>query len=162
MTDLLSQRLKTIGVPPCPYQPAFDRICVYQYPEEMARRETFAEGGVVLKPENVRARDEKVSPRGLLVAAGIEAMDYLRSNCIALGHIVWTARFSPWAHVIERRETGDVTMMFMRAGDIVGSEDVLRLIREGKVAIEVGPDGKHVYKVLDEAVPRFDLPNTTD
>lgn len=156
---LLAQRLETLGVPPCPYQPAFDRICVYQYPEDMAKRETYAEDGMIVKPDAVRSRDKNISPRGLLVAAGVQAMDYLRSNCIALGHIVWTARFSPWQHVIERRAGGDVTMMFMRAGDIVGSEDVLRLMREGKIKVSATEDGKHRYEASGEAVPRIDMPD---
>ena len=157
--SLLDERLKKYGLPPWPYQPAFDRIVVYTMPEEKASRETFVEGGLIVKAEVTKDREEQESPRCILVAAGLAARDQLRGDGIDVGHIVWVARFSPWRHTVERTTDGDVDFMFLRAGDVVGSEDVLRLMRDGKIKTKVGDDGKHQYVVEDSAIPRFDPPS---
>jgi len=160
--SLLDERLKAFNVPAYPYQPAYDRIIVYMLPEEMATRDTFAKDGVIVKPETTKSREKNQTPRAIVVAAGLGAMDHLRSQGIDLGHIVWVARLSPWRHVVDRTEGGDVEFMFLRSGDIVGSEDVLRLMGEGKISIKVGDDGRHQYVVDDSVVPRFDPPDFVD
>jgi hypothetical protein len=160
---LLESRLKEFGIQPCPYQPAFDRVVVYKLPDDMSARDTYSKSGVIVKPDNVRARDKDVTPRGVLIGAGIGAMDYLRSNAIELGHIVWIVRLSPWQHVVEVDENGrEVGMAFLHAADIVGSEDLLQAIKSKKVRIKVGDDGKHQYSVSDSAMPRFDPPEFID
>jgi hypothetical protein len=159
---LLSEQIRKYKLPMWPYQPAYDRIVVYMLPEDMATRDTYAKGGVVVKPDAVKSQQKTVTPRGIIVAAGLGAMDHLRSNCIDLGHIVWVARFSPWRHVVERTTEGDIEFMFLRSGDIVGSETLLDLIREGKVDAVVGEDGRHQYKTEEQVVPRFDPPGFAD
>lgn len=160
---LLEKRLKDYGISPCPYQPAFDRIVVYKLADEMSARDTYSKDGVIVKPDAVKARDKETAPRGVLIAAGVGAMDYLRSNAIELGHVVWVVRLSPWQHTVERDAEGrEVGLMFLRAGDIVGSEDVLDMIRKKKVRVKVGDDGQHQYSVDDELIPRFDPPDFID
>lgn len=160
---LLQKRIEQYKLPRWPYQPAYDRIVVYILPEDAAARESFAKGGLILKPEKVRARDKSVSPRAVLLAAGLGAMDHLRSQLIDLGHIIWVARFSPWRHVVDVDADGkDVELMFLRSADVVGSEDVEALLAEKKATVIVGADGRHQYKADDSIVPRFDPPEILD
>jgi hypothetical protein len=153
---LLQERIKKYHLPSCPYEPAFDRVVVCLLPEEKAVREKAIEGGLIYKPPKILDREKRESPRAVLLAAGLTAMDELRGFGIDLGHIVWVARFSPWRHVVDTTADGDVELMFLRAGDIVGSEDVRRLLGEGKLKIKVGDEGRHQYQMDSSALPRFD------
>lgn len=135
LPTLLEKRKREYDLPDCPYQPAFDRIAVFVVPEDMAKRETYAKGGLIVKPQAVTSIQQRESARGIIVAAGLGAMDVMRSHGIELGHIVWVARLSPWRHEIERTDKGAVEMLFMRVGDIVGSEDTLEDLGAGRLAI---------------------------
>ena len=156
MKSLLQKRIEEFKLPECPYEPAFDRVVVCILPEKKASRDTYVDGGLIQKPQAIKTREENESPRGVLIAAGLGAMDELRGFGIDLGHLVWIARFSPWRHVVDRKAEGDIELMFLRAGDIVGSEDVRGLVREGKLKVKVGDDGRHQYTMHDSAIPRFD------
>ena len=50
--SLLAKRTREHSIPPCPYEPAFDRIIVYSIPDESATRETFSKGGIIVKTSN--------------------------------------------------------------------------------------------------------------
>lgn len=157
---LLDDRLKEFNLPAPPYEPFGDTVLVYPMPEEKATRETYIPGGVLVKPERTQEREMRASPRGLLVAAGLRAMDYLRGYYIELGHIVWLARLSAWRHEVERRSDGEpIDMFFMNAGDVKGSEDVARMRREGTLRLVVGEDGMHKFETDECAPPRFDPPS---
>ena len=153
---LLEKRIAEFNLPPVPYQPAYDRFILYTLPERKAERDTYAEDGIIVKPENIKSKEMKESPRGVVMAAGLKAMDILRGHGISLGSIIWVARFSPWRHVVDRRSTGDVEMMFLRASDVVGCEDLLGHMADGKCKIVLGNDGLHRYEMDESIVPRFD------
>jgi hypothetical protein len=154
--SLLTKRMREMDLPKCPYQPAFDRCAVVMVPEDMATRETYARGGVIVKPEAKRSDEQKISARGVIVGAGLSALDVMKSHGIELGHIVWVARLSPWRHVIERTEKGDVEMLFMRVGDIVGSEDTLAAVEDGSLEVVVNDQDQHVYRGAEK---RHDPPD---
>lgn len=161
--SLLDDRIKEFNLPPCPYQPAFDRFVLVTIPEPQAARDTFVEGGLLVTPESVRDRQKKASPRGVIVAAGLTAMDQLRGHGIGLGSIVWVARFSPWRHEVEKTKDGfSIEMMFLRASDVVGCEDTLKQLHDGELKIVYGEDGKHRYEASAGAIPRFDPPEVFD
>jgi hypothetical protein len=156
---LLDERVQQHGIYPWPYEPAFDRIIVWMLPEESAERDTFAKGGVIVKPDAVKSSQMRATARGVLVAAGLQARDQLRGHGIDLGHIVWVTRLSPWRHVVDVVDGREVEFMFLRAGDIVGSEDVLARIREGKYEVTCDTaTGEHAVVMDDAALPRFDPP----
>jgi hypothetical protein len=158
--SLIDERIREYSIPQWPYEPSFDRIIVYSVPEDAASRETFSKGGILVKPETRKSRDEAETPRGILCAAGLGAHDYLRSHGYSLGHMVWVARLSPWRHEVDKIEGKTIEFLFLRAGDLVGSEDLLQHIRDGRVKVAVGDDGVHRYEFIDESIrPRFDPPS---
>lgn len=159
--SMLDAAIKEHSIPSWPYEASYDRIIVFSLPEKKAQRETAIEGGIILKPEQTKDREERESPRGVIVSAGLGAMDYLRSHGMGLGHEVWVARLSPWRHVVERDKNGrDVEFLFLRAGDVVGSEHLRQWVADGKVTVECGEDGAHRYKFKDSGLlPRFDPPS---
>lgn len=161
MKSLLDAAIKEHRIPKWPYEAFADRIVVFIVPEDKAARDTFVEGGKIVKVENRKAAEESESPRGIIVSAGLQARDILRSNGIGLGHMVWVARHSPWRHQVDKDQNGkDIEFFFLRAGDIVGSEDTLGAIAKGDLTVETKPDGTHCYKYKRESArPRFDPPS---
>lgn len=53
------------------------------------------EGTSIIMPDFADTRDKKMTPKGLLVSAGIEAMDYMVDQGIELGDIIWHDAPSP-------------------------------------------------------------------
>lgn len=154
---LLERRIAKYKIPSSPYAPLFDRIVVYILPEEKAARDTFIPGGKIQKSEEYKEAEKRESPRGVLIAAGLKAMDILRGHGVDLGHIVWLARFSPWRHEVDRDENGKpIELMFLRAGDIVGSEDVRENMDKRLLKVKFEADGQHRFVMDGSVLPRFD------
>lgn len=164
MADLLSEMIERYKVPPWPYEAVYDRVVVFSVPEAKATRETYVDGGLIAKPQTKMAAEKNETPRGILVSAGLGARDYLRAHGMGLGHMVWVARLSPWRHEVDRTNDGAIEFLFLRAGDVVGSETLQGYIREGKVKVTLSSEGEdrgqHRYQYLDgDVAPRFDPPS---
>lgn len=111
----------------------FDRILVSQMDQDDG--ETYGDTGI-FKPEAAKAHDTNTAPRGILLAAGLEALDSLRSNGIDLGHIVTFIKNAPWHMRIDNVMGHDMHALIMRAGDITGSEDLATALQSGECRIE--------------------------
>lgn len=160
MSNFLDAAIDKYNIPPWPYEAMYDRVIVYILPEEKATRDTFIKGGVITKPESTRDYEKATSPRAVIVSAGLQARDVLRSHFMDVGHVVWVARFSPWRHQVDVGQDGKpVEFMFLRVGDIVGSETTLKLIRDGRVRVQMDKDGVHRFVGDDDVIPRFDPPS---
>lgn len=158
---LLEAAITEYQIPAWPYEASYDRIVVYSLPEKKAQRETYVEGGAIVMPETVQAREKSQTPRGIIVSAGLGARDVLKSHGMGLGHVVWVARLSPWRHEVERTKDGTIEFLFLRAGDVVGSETLQQWIADGKVSVTYDEaDGRHAYRYEDGTIaPRFDPPD---
>ena len=160
--SLLDKRIAEFEIPMWPGEATFARILVYRIPDKAAARDTFVEDGKILMPETVRSNEEFRSPRGIIVSAGLQAMDILRGNGMQLGEMIWMSSHTPWRFKVDTRKDGtDVEFFFMQAGDVTLSEDLLTARQAGKVRVELR-DGKHQLVVADDKVPRFDPPSHPD
>ena len=158
--SLLDAAIKTHAIPMWPYEASYDRVVVFSVPEDKAARETAIKGGVIIKPQGTQDREWRETPRGILVSAGLGARDVLRGHGMGLGHMIWVARLSPWRHVVERTTAGDIEFLFLRVGDVVGSETLQKQIADGLVTVEMQKDGAHRYRFKSEdSAPRFDPPS---
>lgn len=157
---LLEEAIEKFRIPPWPYEAAYDRIIVFSVPEDKASRDTYTAGGTIVMPVARKDKEENESPRGVIVSAGLGARDVLRSHAMGLGHVVWVARLAPWRHEVDRDKDGrTIEFLFMRVGDIVGSETLKDNLRAGSVTLDLGPDGMHRHVCFGTAVPRFDPPS---
>jgi hypothetical protein len=160
--SLLERRIREHKIPAWPGQAMYNRIIVYRLPDKAAARESFTEGGLIVKPETVASNTKYKSPRGVIVSAGLQAMDVLRGNGIGLGDIIWMASHTPWRFEVERTTEGEsIEFFFMQAGDVVISEDLIKRLKNGTAKIEIR-DGKHQLVLEDTVVPRFDPPEHPD
>lgn len=151
--SLLARRLKAFDVdlPAC--QPAFDRVFVYQVNNIGEARDgdtdTTFKGTSIIMP--TPAKGTFGASRGLLISAGLKALDELYSHGIELGHIVWYQRLSPW----QRSYMGNgriCQVTILRAMEIVGSEDTMANFNEK--GWEVGRDEDGIHYVVDRESKR--------
>jgi hypothetical protein len=147
--SLLEKRIREYSIPPWPGQAMYGRIIVYRIPDKAAERRTFVEGGVIEMTEEAASGRAWRAPRGIIVSAGLQAMDVLRGNGIGLGDMIWMASHTPWRFEVDSKKTGEKV------------ETVEFFFRAGSAKVELR-DGKHQYTVDGDAVPRFDPPEHPD
>jgi hypothetical protein len=115
-------------------QAVYDRVVVYQVPEEETGRYG---GGPIEMTDRARYRDEAEAPRAVIISAGLQALDALMSNGIGIGHTIYISRMSTysihagWVLGKEKR------VLVVHAGEICTSEDLLRALREGRCRVEI-------------------------
>jgi hypothetical protein len=137
--------MQELDIPAWPGQACFERVIVYRIPDEGSASETFASDGVIIKPETRRETDKDRSPRGVIVSAGLAALDVLVSNGMQIGELVWFAPHVPFRFEVGKRSDGTkLEFYFMNVGDIVLSEDILQRVVAGD--LKLGRTGsQHVY-----------------
>lgn len=153
---LLDQRRLEFGVTDGAFdvQAAFDRILVFQLPEKSMEKGTFGDSGIIV-PENSKDNRKKCAPRGIIVSAGLKALDELRSNGMELGDVVMFNHVSPW-----RIETDIINgkwhyLLVMHTGHIIGSEDAAKRLRDGEMKVTTPGMAKvdHMYEWRDCTIP---------
>lgn len=114
-------------------RPVYDRIYVYQIGDrDIPEGESATYGDTkIIMPETAKEFRRGQVPRGVLVGAGLQAMNKLWSNGIEIGDTVWIIRNAPWGMPIDWVGPHELSVMVMRAGDVTGSE-------EGKARVESG------------------------
>lgn len=124
-------------------QAAFDRCYVYQIP--VFEHESYGDG-LIVRPETTRSREQNEAPRGVLVSAGLKALDAIRSNGMDLGHIVTFAHYVVGTMVVDMIDGIPCKVSVMNAGHISGSEDLRIALLEGRCRIEFDEEtGEHFY-----------------
>jgi len=123
-------------------QPLFDYVYVWQLPETEL---DFGEEHILV-PDEVKNRIAKSMPRGVIVAAGLGALDVLRSNCIELGHTVTFMRFSPWMLPIGVVGSTPVTLLPLKVSALRDSEELGAAFASGDVKVCFDEEeGLHYY-----------------
>jgi hypothetical protein len=120
------------------FQPTFSSVHIYQ-PETPE----MTPGGIVLT-DTTRDREQRSQPEGLLLAAGLKALDALRSHGVDLGHWITFVNLAPWAIVVDNIGGHDYYLRVLNAGDIRGSKDTAELLRSRELKIEC-VEGIHRY-----------------
>jgi co-chaperonin GroES (HSP10) len=115
----LVARLKEHGVATMPYMPISDNILVLRLPAPPV--ETKSDGGIYI-PETSRTEPEPLS-EGVLVQAGAQARDILRSHGVMLGDLVQIGRFAGWERAIGEDKKGK-RILQMKERDVLGSFDL--------------------------------------
>lgn len=129
--------------------PAFNRVLVVQIPEDES--DTYGESGLI-KTEIAKKRDLVEAPRGIIVGAGLQALDELRSNGIDIGHTVGFVRLAPFRRPYATIAGERVSLVVLVSGDIVDSEDLGANLRARKVRIvpKANEEGTMIHTFVDE------------
>jgi hypothetical protein len=122
-------------------QASFDRIFVF--PLSLEDGEKVEKIGAIFKPQTTKLRDLQEGNRGVLISAGLTAMDRLMSHGYELGDIVITNKNVPFARRCETIGIESLHYLVMRDGDLAGNESQMERLREKQARIvDVGgPDG---------------------
>lgn len=136
----------------------YDRIYVYQADPVHVQQQRYGDTGIIAPQETVD-REVREAPRGILISAGVRALDYLRSHGIALGHMVYMGDPSPLGHTVDYVHHKLEQVMILTAGDLTGSEDLSRAMRSGHCKIVCDDEGNHtLVNRSDEPWDPLDLP----
>ena len=135
LPELLDRRRIEYAIPDGFFQEqaCFDRVFLFQV--RLAGRETFADGGKVILSQMGKQRELESAPYGIVVSAGLPALDQLRANGIDLGHIVGFIREAPWRKPVDTVEGVEFYSMLLTVGDITGSIDLASALAAGKCRI---------------------------
>lgn len=119
------------------HQAIFDAVFVYQLdPNEDS--ENYADTSI-LRPEVAKLRDKQQSSVGILISAGLQALDQLRSEGTDLGDYVQVIKLAPFRVVCGHIAGEEVALLHMRTGDIVGNKSLAARLRKGEVrVVDVG------------------------
>lgn len=114
-------------VKPIGFMPIGDRIVV------MDRFQKMTEGGLHI-PDNATAKDN----RGLLIAAGLKAMDILHDAGIELGSDVYWGSYAGVYNEFKDDNGKTYDLLQMRVEDILSSVSLYKLLSSGKWSIRLG------------------------
>lgn len=113
------------------WQASFDRVYVWQIP--MQKGDKFEESSLIHMPESVQQREKAKAPQGIIINAGLTALDQLRSHGIDLGHKVLFCHAAPY-HIRYDTVLGlEQHLIVLLAGDIIGSEDLAKNLKNREV-----------------------------
>jgi len=130
---LLVERAKEWGFEIPSDAPFADRIIVWRLPP-LTRK------GSLWVPENV----DDPNVIGVLVAAGMQALDTLISNGVTLGHYVKFERFAGWEHEDQTPEhKRGSRFLHLNSRNILTSLDLKDDLESGRVNYLRGDDGRH-------------------
>ena len=142
---LLDERRFQYAIPNGAFEqfPVFDKVYVHQIPT--TERQTYSAGGSIIMPEARQAYERNTAPRGIIVSAGLQALDSLRSTGIDLGHIIRFKKFSPFIQTVDEIDGHELQVMVIRDGDIVASEDLAKAYHQKLVSIINVAEDAHGY-----------------
>lgn len=115
------------------YQASYDRIYMWQIP--MQKGDKY-EGSLIHMAESTQQREKNKAPLGIIVSAGLLALDSLRSNGIDLGHRVLFCHTAPYHIRYDIIEGQEFHLIILTAGDIIGSEDLATNLKNGTARIK--------------------------
>jgi len=111
-------------------QAVFDRVFVWQI--AMQKGDKYA-GSSIHMPESVQQKEKNKAPQGIIVSAGLKALDQLRSHGVDLGHRVLFAHTAPYHIRYDVIDGQDHHLIILLAGDIIGSEDLATNLKSREV-----------------------------
>lgn len=147
--DILDQRRLEYLIPNGAFEcyPSFDKVFLYQIP--MKEGETYKPGGMIIMPDQVISSKRNLAPRGILVSAGLKAMDALYSTGIEVGHIVRFKKFAPFILPVENVDGNELCVVVLRDGDIEASEDMSTRMNNRQISIQNISKTGYDFRVVD-------------
>ena len=137
----------------------FDRLLIYQV-SDAAEFETWMKDGKIVRPVAYRAAAHCESAQGIIISAGLTAMDNLRSNGMDVGHHVWF-NLNP-VYQLKYCRTGEAdsehdriasrSLLILRDADLVASKTLCQQLKGNDVRVDFKPnaEGYLEHRFVDE------------
>jgi hypothetical protein len=143
----------------------YDRILIWQIPHYALKREDGDKfggaGGQLYKSDQTKEKETREAPRGIILGAGLKALDSLRSHGIDIGHTVLFCKNTVYSIKVDYIAGKDERVSLARETDIVASEELAAQMASGERQViewtRVDKDGvEHVEHLLvgENGVPR--------
>lgn len=152
LPKLLEEKRWRYGIPDEAFfnqQAVYNKVLVAQIPEE--ETDTYA-GTNIIKTETTKKRELVEAPRGVIVSAGLQALDELRSNGVDVGHTVGFTRLAPFRRPFASIGGERLSLIVLHAGDVIDSEDLAQALRARRCRVVAKPneEGVAVHQFIDE------------
>lgn len=128
LPKLLDDKRVRYGIPDTAWktQPAFDQVLVWQIAVDDGQ--TYG-GGLIQKTETALKRELQEAPRGIIVSAGLTALDQLRSHGIDVGHTIDFYQIAPLRKRLPTIAGKEPTLVMIQARYVFGSEELASGLR---------------------------------
>jgi hypothetical protein len=126
----------------------FDKILLFQIP--MWEGGTYGDTSILM-PETGESRVEESAPRGVIISAGLQALDILHSHGSGLGHRVLYVHMSPWRVPFMMISGHELYLIPLRVGDLVADEDTAAGLLSGELGLVRVADKHRYMNAADEA-----------
>jgi hypothetical protein len=158
LSPLLEKRRLEYAIPDCAFRrrATFGRCLLWQFTDDDAK----FPGTSLYMPEATKARSKEEAPRGVLITAGLQDLDFLWANGMEPGSIVNWVRLSPWRMPVGFIKGTEIKLHVCRAREIVACED-LELEADHEVVLDE-KHGLHQLKVDGKIRPRADIEPSDD
>lgn len=125
LPELLEKRRLEYGIIDSAFrvQAAFNRIFIHKIPDQMFKNGRYGDDSRIELPDTVKKQLLNMAPRGIIISAGLSALDTLRDHGMDLGHIVTVNRVSPWRVIYDIIGGEQMSYLIVQDRDISGSED---------------------------------------
>jgi len=169
--ERLTRRVHEFKIPAWPGQALYERVLIFKIPEASTASDEIdiGDGKKLVKPETRVGVDVSRCPRGIIVSAGLRAMDIMRAQGMELGELIWFAPHVPFRFVVKQRSGQDDEFSFMNVGDIILSEDVLGRLTPpndekgnitGKPEMQVVFNQRSNQFIMQDVASSMDYPRT--
>lgn len=108
---------------------SFNRILVYQLP---LKEETVGKSKIIA-PQASQKRMQQEAPTGVIVSAGLGALDVLRTHGMQVGDTILFIKQGMWRITTGWVRHVDEHLMVLSVGDIISNQDLAKRLREGSV-----------------------------
>jgi hypothetical protein len=113
-------------------QPLYERVFVYQV--DRVAGEKF-ENSLLFRPDVTKARDREEAPMGILIAAGLGALDVMASHGLELGDIVYFMKLAPLRIQCDTVGGHPRYILALKVGDLAAGVDLQQRLRSGELRI---------------------------
>lgn len=145
LPKLLDQRRLEYGIMDSAFtrQAMYDRILMFQVTK---KGRMFGDTNIFMPDQSLYAELDR-SEQAIVISAGLEAMDVLRTNGMDLGHIVTIGRNMPMRYCYDWLNGKPQYIIMGIVGDIVASTDTASMLRtrELRMVTKAGEKMDHRY-----------------
>lgn len=133
--------MKRYGFELPPFAAVFDRVLVVPL-GDADQPTTTADGLLVIPPVS---RERAGAQIGVIVSAGVKAIEQLYSHGIGIGDIVLLARFSEWPKAYFDKQGRPWQVLILQAGEIAASLDLKSELDLGDIWYEMNQDSGKIH-----------------
>lgn len=116
------------------WEACFDRVLGYQL--DVFDEGYISEGSAIFIPKHVADKNRKLTPKVLVLSAGLKARDELLSHGIQLGDICMLCRMAIFSAVFDFIDNVPQTFLQLRSGDLSAGKDTAERVRRGDLRVE--------------------------